>query len=244
MSTSDTGTFRRRQAIADLNRQRLLFPLATVRRIGAGIGYRSRGGPDVQRRLEWYFSGKAPAAELKRDGLVHGALLMASALPEDDFEPFVAATVVLLLERLSGAGGLDNGFWNWRRLAPHYRLAPPALRAAIMCGFREARRLGLVSLSGEPAAQDCLTVPREGVLAALGRNRADHPFLSLVDEAIRTEADAQDAGDLWATLNASIARLPEVPRHAAEAGIRYLYERPLSMAARDGSDLPLIPVHD
>ena len=244
MSTSDNGTFRRRQAIADLNRQRLLFPLATVRRIGAGIGYRSQSGPDVQRRLEWYFSGKAPAAELRRDGLVHGSLLMASALPEDDFEPCVAATVILLLERLSGDGRPDDGFWNWRRLAPHYRLAPAALRAAIMCGFREAQRLGLVSMSGGPEAQDCLTAPRDDILAALGREREHLTLLSPVEKAIRTELDALEAGGLWAMLSGRIARLPEAPRHAAETGIRYLYERPVSMAAPAGTDLPVIPLHD
>jgi hypothetical protein len=244
MSTSDIGAFRRRQAIADLSRQKLLFPLATVRRIGAGIGLRQRGSPDLQRRIEWYFSGKAPVAELRRDGLVHGALLMASALPEDDFEPFIAATVLLLIERLSAGSGKDDGFWSWRRLAPHYRLAAPPQRAAIMCGFREAGRLGRIALPGGPDPEDCLTATRAAVLDDLGRNRVEHPLLSPIETAVRDEVDARRAGELWAGVCRGTARLADGPRRAAEAGVRYLYERPLSMEPPDGADVPVIPAHD
>ena len=241
MSTSDTGVFRRRQAIADLNRQKLAFALATVRRIGAGMRIRTPARPDLQMRLEWYFSGKAPIAEVRRDSLVHGALLMASALPEDDYDQFVAATVLLLLERLSAEGGRDDGFWNWRRLAPHYRLAPSPLRAAIMCGFREARRLHRVGLAGAPTAQDCLTSSRAEVLRALSRDRAAHPLLADIEDAVEAEADARRAGDLWLALHRGIARLPDAPRRAAEDGFRYLYERPVSMEPPSSPDLPVIP---
>ena len=236
--------FRLRQALADLNRQKLLFPLATVRRIGAGIGTRASGGPDLQRRLEWYFSGKVPAAELQRDRLVQGALLMASALPEDDFDSFVAATVLLLAERLTEEGGKDNGFWNWKRLAPHYRLAGPDLRAAIMCGFREARRIGRVTLPEGPGAEDCLTRSREAVLDMLGRNRAEYAILRLAEQAVSEEIDAGEAGALWSTQHRFVARLPDPPREAALAGFRYLYERPLSMTTPAGAEVPVIPCPD
>jgi hypothetical protein len=219
MYTSETGGFRLHQALADLNRQRLSFPLAPIRRIGAGLGVRASGVPDLQRRLEWYFSGKVPAAELRRDGLVHGALLMASALPEDDYDSFIAANVLLLVERLSANAGRDDGFWNWKRLAPHFRLAAPDLRAAIMCGFREARRAGRVSLSEGPGAEDCLTVPRNEILGFLGQNRVD----------------------LWVTQHSNAARLPDGQRQMALAGFRYLYERPLSMEPPASADAPVIP---
>jgi hypothetical protein len=242
MSTSETGAFRLRQTIADLNRQRLAFPLATIRRIGAGIGVRSTGAPDLQRRLEWYFSGKAPVGQLRRDRLVHGALLMVSALPEDDFECFLASTTLLLLERLISENGKDDGFWNWRRLAPHYRLAPAPQRAAIMCGFREARRMGRISPTGGPTPEDCLSAPRTAVLAALAGE--ENSVLSAVRQAVQTEADARSAGELWATQHRAVALLPDGPRQAAEAGFRYLYERPVSMDIASGADVPSIPVHD
>lgn len=243
MSTSEPGAFRLRQCIADLNRQRLAFPLATVRRIGAGIGVRNAGAPDLQRRLEWYFAGKAPLFELGRDRVAQGALLMASALPEDDFEPFLAATVLLLLERLSADGGSDDGFWNWRRLAPHYRLAAPPLRAAIMCGFREARRLGRIT-AGAPGVQDCLTAPREDVLAMLSRHNADRPLVRLVEEAILSEIGAREAGEVWLAQHDWLPRLPDGPRGAAGAGFRYLYERRISIDAPATADLPVIPAQD
>jgi hypothetical protein len=244
MSTSDTGAFRLRQAVADLNRQKLLFPLATVRRIGAGIGIRSAGRPDLQRRLEWHFSGKVPTPVLRRDSLVHGALLMASALPEDDFDSFLAATVLLLLERLTGDNGQDDGFWNWRRLAPHYRLAGPALRAAVMCGFREGRRTGRIALPDGPGDKDCLSAPRDAVIADLSQNRPAYPLLSLIERSVRAEVSARDAGDLWATQHHVLARLPDGPRHAALAGFRFLYERPASMEPSPGTNPPAIPGHD
>jgi hypothetical protein len=243
MSTSDIGMFRHRQAIADLTSQKLAFPLAAVRRIGAGVGLGKPGAPDLQRRLEWHFSGKAPISELRRDGLVHGTLLMASALPEDDFEPFLAATVLLLLERLSVAGGKDDGFWNWRRLSPHYRLAAPPMRAAIMCAFREAQIMGLINQPGRPTADDCLTTPRNAVLTTLRLVIPAEQLLAVIEEAVAGDIGARDAGDLWATLNGRIARLPEAPRRAAEAGFRYLYERPGSMET-SAANVPVIPSHN
>jgi hypothetical protein len=243
MSTSDIGVFRRRQAIADLNRQLRFFPLAIVRRIGAGLGVRDTRAPNLERRLQWYFSGKAPIDEVRRDSLVHGALLMASALPEDDFDQFIAATVLLLLERLSAGGGRDDGFWNWRRFASHYRLAAPPLRAAVMCGFREAQRLERIALTGGPTAEDCLTTPRGAVLAALAAGKTVHPLLAEVETSIASDASAARAGALWAALHSGIARLPDAPRCAAEDGFRYLYERPAAMEPPSGADLPVIPGH-
>jgi hypothetical protein len=235
--------FRRRQAIADLTSQRLAFPLAAVRRIGAGVGLRRPGAPDLQRRLEWHYSGKAPLSELRRDGLVYGMLLMASALPEDDFEPFFAATVLLLLERLSVEGGKDDGFWNWRRLSPHYRLAAAPTRAAIMCGFREAQRSAVIDKPGRPTADDCLTTTRDDVLAALGHGASAEPLLASIENAVSAEVGAEEAGALWAALHRRIALLPETSRHAAEGGFRYLYERPVSMEL-SSAEVPVIPSRD
>jgi hypothetical protein len=176
MFTSDFGEFRRKQAIADLRHHTRSFPLATVRRIGAGIDAR-REGANLQQRLEWYFRGKLPLSNLRSDAPASGAVLMASALPDEDFESFLAATVLLVLERLTSENGPDDGFWTWRRLAPHYRLAGPSVRAAIMCGFREARRFARIALDEGPEPGDCMSASRDETLAI---SRDDHPALALV----------------------------------------------------------------
>lgn len=244
MCASDLSGFRQRQAIADLRHQTRALPAVGIRRIGAGIGLRSAGGTNLQKRLEWYFAGKAPVTNLRRDRVVYGALLMASALPDDDFEPFVAATVLLLLERLSApVGKADDGFWNWNRLAPHYRLALPATRAAIMNGFRECSRQGRISLKGGPTAADCLTVPREDVLSEFAR-APDHPILRAVRDAVHANPDAVQAGALWAEMHRDVANLPDDQRRAAEIGVRHLYERPESLEPPLGRDAAVLPVHD
>jgi hypothetical protein len=110
-----------------------------------------------------------------------------------------------------------------------------------MCGFREAHRVGRVTLPERPGERDCTTLPRQEVLDRLARHRAEYPLLSLVERAVEEEADAQHAGDLWATQNRNVGRLPDGPRLAALAGFRYLYERSLSMAPPPGYDVPAIP---
>ena len=244
MSKSETIDFRRRQAIADLRHQTRILSAATVRRMVSGIGIRSSQASGLQKRLEWYFSGKVPLSNLRRDGVLFGAVLMASVLPEEDFEPFVAATALLLLERLVAEGGADDGFWNWRRLAPHYRLAPPSQRAAIMCGFREAGRLGRISLVERPDAEDCLSASRKKVLDALAPLAGNSPIVAGVATTILNDADARRAGALWTGSHRALADLPEAERRAALAGFRHLYERPASMDPPPGTDPPAIPAND
>lgn len=243
MCASDLSDFRHRQALSDLRHQTRSLPAVGIRRIGAGIGLRSADGVNLQKRLEWYFNGKAPVTNLRRDRVVYGAMLMASALPDDDFEPFVAATVFLLLERLSAPGSTDDGFWNWNRLAPHYRLAPATTRAAIMNGFRECSRQGRITLEGGPSAEDCLTAPRASVLADLAR-APQHPLLGALHDAVHADADAVQAGALWAEIHRDVANLPDAQRRAAENAVRHLYERPASIEPPPGRDVAVLPVHD
>lgn len=243
MFARDLTDFRQRQAIADLRHKARALPGVGIRRIGAGMGLRSAAGATLHKHLEGYFNGKIPVTNLKRDRVVYGAMLMASALPDDDFEPFVAATVILLLERLSSPGKADDGFWNWSRLAPHYRLAPASTRAAIMNGFRQASRQGRISLKDGPSAADCLTAPREAVLSDLSQ-APDHPLLRLVREAVHADPDAVQAGALWAEIHRDVANLPDAQRRAAEIGVRYLYERPASIEPPPDRDVAVLPVHD
>lgn len=213
--------------------------MAAIYRIGASLGVRA-GGSDIQRRLDWYFGGKLPLSNLHHDRQAFGAILMASALPEDDFEPFLAATVLLLLERLTSDGGPDNAFWNWNRHASHYRLAPPETRAAIMCGFREARRHGRITLPDGPTPEDCLTAPRDAVLAALGTEGA-HPVLTRLRAAVADDHDAGEIGVLWAAEHGALDALPVAMRRAAYMGFRHLYERPASIVLPAGAEAPAIP---
>ena len=240
MFTSDFGEFRRKQAIADLRHHTRSFPLATVRRIGAGIDVR-REGANLQQRLEWYFRGKLPLSNLRSDAPASGAVLMASALPDEDFESFVAATVLLVLERLTSENGPDDGFWTWRRLAPHYRLAGPSVRAAIMCGFREAQRFARIALDEGPEPGDCMSASRDEILATL---RDDHPALALVRNAVMEDPDASSAGALWMAQHRTVDTLSDDRRRAAHRGFRHLYERPTSILIPAEAGAPVIPVHD
>jgi len=242
MSTSEPDTFRRRQAIADLRHQAFILPAATIRRIGAGMDLRTPRASNLQKRIEWYFRGKAPLTNLRRDPAVLGAILMASALPDDDFEPFLAATALLVLERLATENGPDDAFWDWTRLAPHYRLAEPPVRAAIMCGFRESRRLGRIAFPGEPEPDDCLTKSRDEVIAGLTSLGTRHPLLESVAQAVSAEADGPEAGKLWAQFSRDVTSLPDEARHAVEGAFRYLYERPASLYMPPDADAPIIPV--
>ncbi len=241
MDNREYGDFRHMQAIADLRHHARAFPLASVRRIGAGIGTRTDGGT-LQQRLEWYFRGQLPLSSLRSDPRTFGAVLMASALPEEDFDCFVAATVLLVLERLTSRNGPDEAFWKWRRLAPHFRLAPPSIRAAIMCGFREAGLLGRIRLGEAPAPADCLTAPREDTLAALVAN--DHPVLGLVAVAVNDNHPPASAGTLWLAQHRAVDTLSDDHRRAAHRGFRHLYERPESIRLDAATRVPAIPVHD
>jgi hypothetical protein len=241
MDKSEYGAFRHMQAIADLRHQARGFPLAPIRRIGAGMGTRSDDGT-LQQRLEWYFRGRLPLTSLRSDARTLGAVLMSSALPDEDFDCFLAATVLLVLERLTSRNGPDDAFWTWRRLAPHYRLAPPAIRAAIMCGFREARLLSRIPLDEGPEPEDCLTAPRVQTLAALEAD--DDPVLRLVAVAVRENHAPPTAGGLWLAQHRRLDTLSDDRRRAAHRGFRHLYERPESIHLDRATDVPAIPVHD
>lgn len=242
MSDREKSDFRRRQAIADLRHQALILSAATVRRMVAGIG--ASRAPGLQKRMEWYFSGKVPLSNLRRDGVLYGAVLMTSALPDEDFESFLAANILLLLERLTAEGGTDDGFWNWERLAPHYRLARPVPRAAIMCGFRESARLGRIAIPGGPSGEDCLSATRDAVLNAVAPLSGKPAMLAEIERAILDEADARRAGELWTRACRSLLDLGDEERRAAVTGFRYLYERPASIDPPPEANAPPIPVQE
>lgn len=244
MVLHDPSCFRLRQATSDLRYVATTLSAAPIRRIAAGMGLRSNNSGDLQRRIEWYFRGQAPISSFPEDRPALAAVMMTSALPEEDFDAFLAATVLLLLERLRAGAGMDNRFWNWSLQSHHYRLAPTEVRAAIMCGFREAIRLGRINLGASPDAEDCLSLSREAVLGLLGAavasGRKDDLTPSLL-AAIRAEAAPVEAGRLWSAGHGRADALPPGSRRAALSGFRYLYERPVSMQVPAPYEAPSLP---
>ncbi len=158
-------------------------------------------------------------------------LLLAAALPDDDFTAFIAATSILIVNRLSGGWGEDDLYWNWDAFAAHFRLAEPAERAALMNGFRMMDAAGLVTLDTGPTEEDCLTRPMPEVVEALGQ--ADPLDLT---SAILADVTPREAGRIWQ----GNSRVPHSP--PTLAAFRYLYERPVSLAPELPTMAPLIPL--
>lgn len=160
----------------------------------------------------------------------YSQLLLSAAMPEEDFPAFIAATAILLIDRLTDGGGTDDLFWNWDAFRDHYRLADPPVRASLMNGFRMAQDLGRVTLRDGPQDLDCQTRRLEDVLAILEGSGLDELAFD-----IRREVSAEDAGLRWSNSN------PAELSWQALSGFRYLYERPSSMAPADDHGAPLIP---
>lgn len=244
MFTSEADEFRTVQALADLREAGRKRPRDVVGRIVTGFRTGASAKKDAATRLEWFVEGKAPLDALGEDREIRAALMIASALPEDDPEAFLAATALLLAERLAARSGADNLFWSWNAQAAHYRRADDATRAAIMCGFREAARLRRVSLGGTPTDDDCLTVSRDTVLGRLGSDAAAQLPDSLTRDlllAVRAEVGTRAAGVLWAEWHPVVLDLHGPARAVALSAFRYLYERPVSMIRGMGVDFPEIP---
>lgn len=222
MCTSAADVFRTRQVISDL----------TAHITRAGRSAFCRISPRHS-RLDGLFAAPddgGGAFAFPRDRDLYGEVLLAAALPDDDFPAFTTATVLLLLDRIGHGAGMDDLYWNWDAFADHYRLADPPVRAVIMNGFRTAAAMGRVSVSQPPEPEDCFTARRQDVLALL--RRSDVPALCA---AIEQDVSAGEAGELWSDWPAD--RLtPETV-----AGFRYLYERPASVAPAQPDTAALIP---
>jgi hypothetical protein len=148
--TSSADVFRTKQAVADLSHQAVMASPQILARIAKGG--RETGPADLLRHVAGDGIFVVP-----RDEDMLSAVLLAAALPDDDFPAFTTATVLLLLDRLRNGGGRDDLYWNWDAFGDHYRLAAPPLRAAIMCGFRALTISRGLYLSHPPLPSDCLT---------------------------------------------------------------------------------------
>lgn len=222
MFTSAADVFRSRQVIADLTAYIVQSGRNSFCRITPGTA-----------RLESLFTTPATAGgsfRFPRDRDIYGEVLLASALPDDDFPAFTTATALLLLDRIRNGAGEDDLYWNWDAFSDHYRLADPSIRAVIMNGFRTAAAMGCVSISVLPETADCLTLGKDAVLVQL-RRIGD---VKLID-VIERDATAEEAAELWRnSIEGTLS--PERVN-----GFRYLYERPKSMAPVDPHGATLIP---
>jgi len=237
MSEAVPQDFRFRQALADLKFHSSCVPAATVWRIAAMTAHPS---PSLLRSLEWLFRGKAPYTAITRQPTAEAALLLASALSDEDEESFRYATCLLLIGRLESTSRADNLFWRWPAVQAASAGAHAPLRAAIMCGFREAQRLGRVDFGRAPAPEDCMT-RSPGQVAALLEAQAGVPEVDRLQAALAGDRSASDAGALWSDENGRLWRLPDPASQAVLAGYRHLYERPQSMDLAPDRVAPVIP---
>ncbi len=164
------------------------------------------------------------------DSRVYTQLLLSAALPEDDYPAFIAATIILLTDRLNFGAGKDDLYWNWEAFQDHYRLADPPVRAAVLNGFRMAHLMGRVSLGDNSLDADCVTRSADDVLSMIEGEEAH-----ILSQAIREEVTAEEAGALWDSATADAMTWQSL------TGFRYLYERPQSMRPARPESAPLIP---
>ncbi|SFO91428.1 hypothetical protein [Tranquillimonas alkanivorans] len=149
-------TFRTRQAAHDLRHHAEGFGAPVLDRIAGLIPLGLRDGADRALALR---EAVAAGCDLStpRGYEVRDHLRLAAVLPDDDFDAFLLAGCMLLADVLRRDAPSDDLPHMWEATAPHYRLAPPPLCAALANGFAqlEARAPGL--LDPPPTSADRLT---------------------------------------------------------------------------------------
>lgn len=218
MFTSDADVFRMRQVLSDLSNSVLAGRDSILR-------FSVRAYIDAFPRL----MANGGRFNLPDDRDFYSDVLLAAALPDDDFPAFTTATSILLMDLIQNGGGTDNLFWNWDSFASHYRMADPNARAAIMNAFRLGFELGSVRPDAPPSALDCQTLTEDAVLRLLREDGLDG-----LARVITSKVSAKDAGALWVKQVAS-------PDPRALPAFRFLYERSLSLAPPNPETAPLIP---
>ncbi len=220
MSASSADVFRLRQSVSDLS--------ASMQSIGLGAIARLSPTDDVRRTVARRVAG-TPRFSFPEDQHCYSDVLLAAAMPDEDFPAFVLATCLLLADRLLGGDGTDDLFWNWDAFAEHYQLADPPVRAAVLNGFRLADALGHVSMRDSVPEPGCYTRSVKVVLAHLD-NVGRHDLAAAVIDGVTPE----EAGHLW-TLTQGTS-----PGWVEMSAFRCLYERPQSISPPDPSAAPLI----
>ena len=157
-------------------------------------------------------------------------LLLAAAMPDEDFTSFVGATLVLLSDKLQGGDGEDDLTHNWSAFRQHYLLCDPPVRAALMNGFRLADNLGLVALKTPPQDGECSTFSRGDVVTTV-----QSVGLHELGAAIRNNSSASEAGAMWQHTS------DDQKNWQLLMGYRHLFERAQSLQPPVPHEAALIP---
>ena len=219
MFTSSAVVFRTRQAVSDL--------AETIGDIGPSALERISSSDTSVRAFRPFLANGRWRFRLPEQQSAYSDILLAAALPEEDFSAFILATCALLLDRLLEGEGHDNLYWNWDAFQDHYRLADAPTRAALMNGFRIAEAREFIAIRNGPTDHDCMTNSLDSVM----RDVQDDPKLLGV---LREEISEVEAGKVWAAG-------AEQASPAFLKVCRYLYERPMSMNPEPAELVPTIP---
>ncbi len=219
MFISTADVFRTRQGVRDL--------LEVVHTHRSAVDRLGATGVD---RTELLSIAKSGCVIVDPGSRTYSSILLAAAMPDEDFNQFVVATAILLADRLQSGAGEDDLYWNYDAFKDHFALADPPIRAALMNGFRLGHQLGFLNLPDMPLPESCLTWQKPDVLQML-KSDGDR----LLAEMVENEAAAKTVGAGW---TAAVNRPLNL---SSKIAYRYLYERPLSLAPDRPSDVPLIP---
>lgn len=230
-----TPKFRTLQAISDLRTIAQAAGGATLARLASGVDI-----PNSERLL-WSLIFQDGCRFSKPNTIkLHQKLVLAAALPNDDFDAFQIATTILVADRLQRGGGQDDLYWHWDAFQDHYALSPPHIRSSLFHGFRRMHVDGLVVLADPPSGSGLLTEELSDVAGALeeesgARAAAIHAALG----------EGPVPPELWSLHCAPELGPARTPAPALVRGIRHVFERhldwcPSGMDAH--SDLRLIPL--
>lgn len=104
---------------------------------------------------------------------LHADLLLIAALPDKGFDGFMAATALLLADRLQDGAGTDDLRWNFQAFRDRYSNGSPPVRAAVMNGYRWAHIVRRVNLEDVPEGRNLHTYDGEAltrILKAVARS--------------------------------------------------------------------------
>ncbi|MEM8595244.1 MAG: hypothetical protein AAGF76_02085 [Pseudomonadota bacterium] len=98
---------------------------------------------------------------------LHNALMLAMVSPQEDPKGATLATATFLTEAIEAGDRQDDWLWIWDSGFEIFRAAPAPIRAALMNGFRDARRRGIAHLDVKAEDADCITGAPAEIIARL-----------------------------------------------------------------------------
>lgn len=229
MSTSEAECFRTLQAQNDLRTIIASASGETLSRIGSAIPGRRIARDTAPVVVADFADGAALDPGRRRDVLT--ALRRTAALPQDDFQAFLIAKMILLAEALRTSDDAEPADWHWHAFREHYRVAAAVERAAIV---QAIRRIGLVRGETDDlpvTVPDRATAPTAALRPLIERHcprglappdPVSVPGLAMRLLAAFDDIDvAEEAAVTWKEHGADL--IERAPREIL-AGFRHLYE--------------------